>query len=109
MQPSDEGGGSDHVFGKSAVRRESVGAVTLVDVAVVEAVIVARRVHPLAAALALPASGVNFDGDALADPVLVDAGSERRNRAHVFMARREIPVERLAAPDQRRWTVMDDF
>ena len=89
----------DLVFAEAAVGGEAVGAVALVDVAVVEAVIVAGGVHALAAALALAAAGMDFDGDALADRKLVDAGSERDDRAHIFVAGREILVERLAAQD----------
>src|SRR5690606_4988263 len=53
----------DRVLGKAAIGGEAVGAMTLVDVAVVLAVVVAGRVHAHAAALALAATSVNFHGD----------------------------------------------
>ena len=81
----------------------------LVDIAVIEPVVEARGVHALAAALALAAAGVDLDGDALADFVLVDAGAERDDGAHIFVAGREILVERHAALDQGRRAVIDDF
>ena len=99
----------DLVFAEAAVGGEAVGAVALVDVAVIEPVVVARRVHALAAALALAAAGVDFDGDALADLVFVDAGAERRDRAHIFVAGGEILVERHAAQDRGRRAVIDDL
>ena len=99
----------DLIFAEAAVGGEAVGAVALVDLAVIEAVVVARGVHALAAALALAAAGMDFDSDALADRELVDAGSERDDRAHIFVAGREILVERQAALDQRRRAVIDDF
>ncbi len=90
----------DLVFAEAAVGGEAVGAVALVDVAVVEPVVVAGGVHALAAALALAAAGMDLDGHALADLVLVDARPERDDRAHVFMAGREVLVVRHAALDQ---------
>ena len=68
----------DLVFAEAAVGGEAVGAVALVDVAVIEPVVVAGGVHALAAALALAAAGVDLHRDALADLVFVDAGPERR-------------------------------
>ena len=97
----------DLVLAEAAVGGEAVGAMALVDVAVVEAVVVARGIHALAAALALAAAGVNFHRDALADLVFVDAGTLRHHRAHVLMARRPVLVERQAALDQRRRPVGD--
>ena len=97
------------VFAKSAVGGEAVGAVALVDGAVVEPVVVARGVHARAAALALAAARVDLDSDALADFVLVNAGPERRDRAHVFMAGREVFVERHAALNHCGRAVRDDF
>ena len=99
----------DLVFAEAAVGGEAVGAVALVDVAVVEAVVVAGGVHALAAALALAAAGVDLHRDALADPVFVDAGTERHDRAHVFVARREVLVERHAALDRGGRAVPDDL
>src|SRR5262245_11832804 len=78
----------DLIFAEAAVGGEAVGAVTFVDVAVVEAVVVTGGVHALAAALALAAAGMNLDGHALADPVFVDARAERDHRAHIFVAGR---------------------
>src|SRR5215472_4744606 len=99
----------DLIFAEAPVGGETVGAVTLVDLAVIEAVVVARGVHAFAAALALAAAGMNFDRDALAYLVFVDARTERDHRAHIFVARREVLVERLAALDERRRPVIDDF
>ena len=99
----------DLVLAEAAVGGEAVGAVALVDVAVIEAVVVARGVHALAAALALAAAGVDFDRHALADLVFVDAGAERHDRAHVFVAGREVLVERHAALDRGRRAVIDDL
>lgn len=76
----------DLVFAEAAIGGEAVGPVALVHVTVVLAVVVARGVHALAAALALAAAGVDLDGHALADLVLVDAMAERHDRAHVLMA-----------------------
>jgi hypothetical protein len=45
----------------------------------------------------------------LADPVFVDAGAERNDRAHIFVAGREVLVERHGALDQRRRSVIDDL
>ena len=60
------------VFSKAAIGGEPVGAMPLVNVAIVLAVVVAGRVHALAAALALPAARMDFDSYALADLVFVD-------------------------------------
>ena len=99
----------DLVLAEAAVGGEAVGAMALVDVAVVQAVVVAGGVHALAAALALAAAGVDFHRDALADLVFVDAGAERHHGAHVFVAGREVLVERHAALDRGRRTVIDDL
>ena len=88
----------DGVFGKAAIGGKAVGAMALVGLSVVQA----RGVHALAAALALAAAGMDLDADALADPELVDVRSERRDRPHIFVARREILVEGQAAQDARR-------
>ena len=64
----------DGVLREAAVGRKSVRAVTLVEFAVVASVVEAGGVHPLAAALAAAAPGMDFDGDALADGKLVDVG-----------------------------------
>ena len=99
----------DLVFAEATVGGEAVGAVTLVDVAVVQSVVVAGRVHALAATLALAAAGMNLHRDALADPVLVDAGPERHHRAHVFVAGREVLVEGVPALNGGRRAVIDDL
>src|SRR5262249_7180455 len=99
----------DLVFAEAAVGGETVGAVAFVHVAVVEPVVVTGGVHALAAALALAAAGVNFDGHALADAIFVDARAERDHRAHIFVPRGEVLVVRHAAPDQRRRPVIDDL
>ena len=99
----------DLIFAEAAVGGEAVGAVTFVDVAVVEAVVVTGGVHALAAALALAAAGMNLDGHALADPVFVDARAERDHRAHIFVSGSEVLVVRHAAKDQRRRPVIDDL
>src|ERR1700704_2364951 len=52
---------------------------------------------------------MDFHADAFADPELVDIGSKRDNRAHIFMARCKILVERQAAPDVRRRPAVDDL
>jgi len=99
----------DGIFGEPAIGREAVGAVALIHVAVVQAVVEASRVHALAAALALPAAGMDFHGDPLADAVLVHTWTERRHGAHIFVAGREHLIERFAAPDHRRLTMRYDF
>src|SRR5215831_3481936 len=99
----------DLIFAEAPVGGETVGAVTLVHVAVVEPVVVTGGVHALAAALALAAAGMNLDRHALADAVFVDAGPERHHGAHVFVPGGEILVVRHAAPDQRRRPVIDDL
>ncbi len=99
----------DLVFAEAAIGGEAVGAMALVDVAVVEPVVVAGGVHAFAAALALAAAGVNLDRHALADLVFVDAGPERDHRAHVFVSGREVLVEGEAALDRCRRTVIDDL
>ena len=53
----------DRVFGEAAIGAEPVGAMALGAKAVVEA----RGVHALAAALAAAAPGMDLDGDAVAD------------------------------------------
>src|SRR5262245_42995823 len=80
-----------------------------VDFAIVETIVVTGRVHALAAAFALAAAGMDLDRDPLADIVLIDTGPERHDRAHVFMAGREILVERQPALNRRRRSVIDDL
>src|SRR6185369_2334921 len=62
----------DGILGEPAVSGEAVRAVTLVDLAIVEPIVQARRVHAHAAALALAATGVDLHRDAVADAELVD-------------------------------------
>src|SRR5262249_49244924 len=92
---------------KTAVGGEAVGPVTLVHVAVVEPVVVARRIHTFAAALTLTTAGVDLHCYALAYLVFVDAWSLGHHGAHVLMARRPVLVERQAALDQRGRAVGD--
>jgi hypothetical protein len=99
----------DLILAEAAIGGEAVGAMALIDIAVIESVVVARGVHARTAALALATAGVNLDRDALADLVLVDARAERHHRAHIFMAGREVLVERHAAQKRCRRPVIDDF
>ncbi len=99
----------DGVLGKAAVGRESVGPVPFLVVAVVQAVIEAGSVHPLPAPLAAAAAGMDLDGDAITDPVLVHARPELDDGAHIFMARREILVEGGAALDHGGQSLGDDL
>src|SRR5690606_40596325 len=96
-------------FCKSAIGGEAIVTIALVHVAIVLAVVVARRVHAHAAALALAAARMDFDRYALADLVFVNALSQSHDRAHIFMARRVVLVERQTAIDLCGWTVADDF
>jgi hypothetical protein len=95
----------DGVLGEASIGRKTVGAVTFLRLAVIQA----RRVHAHAAALALAAPGVDFHGDALADLELVDVRPERRHRPHIFVPRREVLVEGQAALNAGRRSPMDDF
>src|SRR5215470_18727538 len=81
----------------------------LINIAVVESVVVAGRVHAFAAPLALSATRMNLDCDARADLVFVDTGSKRDDRAHVLMAGGEVLVERQPTLNRRRRTVIDDL
>src|SRR6185437_6148134 len=85
--------------------RKAVGAVAFLGLSVVEA----RGVHAHAASLALPAAGMDFHGDALADLELVDMGPKRYDSAHIFMAGREILVEGQTALNAGWQSPMDDF
>ena len=87
----------DRVFGKASIGGETICAMALFRPPIVEA----RSIHTLTAALALAATGMDFDCDALPNPELVDIGAERRNRSHVLMSRGEVLVERQAALDVR--------
>src|SRR5262249_59055074 len=79
----------DLIFAEAAVGGEAVGAVTFVDVSVVEPVVVAGGVHALAAALALTAAGMDFDGHALPDPGFIDPRAKRDHRAPILLPRGE--------------------
>ena len=50
---------------------------------------------------------MNLDGDALADRELIDPRPEPDDRAHVFVAGRQVLVERQSALDHRRRAVID--
>jgi hypothetical protein len=52
-----------------------------------KAVVETRRVHAFAAPQAAAASGMNLDGDAVADLELIDGRTELDDRAHVLMPR----------------------
>ena len=52
---------------------------------------------------------MDFHADALTDGAFVDAGAERDDRPHIFVARREVLVERLATIDHRRRAAFDNF
>jgi len=52
---------------------------------------------------------MDFHADPFADLELVDLGSERCNRSHIFVAGRKILVEGQAALDARRRSRMDDL
>jgi len=69
----------------------------------------ARGVHAFAASLALAAAGMNLDSNPLAEIVFIDAGPERHDRAHVFVTRREVFVERQSTLNRRRRPVIDDL
>ena len=92
----------DRVLREAAIGREAVGPVPFVELAVVATVVEARGVHPLAAALAATAAGVDLDRDALANDKFVNRRSEFDNRAHVFVTGREVLVERRLAADNAR-------
>ena len=95
----------DGIFGKPAIGAEAVGAVALFRKAVIEA----GGIHALAATLAASASSVHFDRDAVTDLKLVDGWAELDDRAHIFVARREILVEGKLAFERGRQAVLDDL
>ena len=99
----------DGVLAKPAIGRKSIRAVAFVHVAIVLAVIVARGVHAGAATLALAATRMDFDGNPIANAVLIDSRSKSNNRAHVFMARGKILIERQATFDRRGRALVDNF
>src|SRR6516225_1055626 len=105
-------GNADHrvdvvqgVFGEAAIGAEAIGAMAFAAVAVIEA----RGIHAFAAALALPAPGMDLDGDAVADLEFVDSGAEPHDRAHIFVPRRKAPIERELAIHQRRDAMFEDL
>src|SRR5262249_14018183 len=73
------------VLGEPAVAGQSLGTVTLRDVAVIQA----GRVPALDAVLAPVAALVDLDRDAIADPELVDPGTEGGDRPRVLVAHHE--------------------
>ena len=87
------------IFGKAPVGGEAVGTVALVVLAVIHAVVDTGCVHARAA-FAAPATEVDFHRDAIADLIFVDPGPELDHGAHIFVARREVLVERRPALDQ---------
>src|ERR1044071_6874124 len=96
---------ADHIFGEAAIGAETIRAMSFRAIAVIQA----RGVHALAAALAAATAGVNFHGDALAELKFVDGRAELHDGAHIFMAGREAAIERQPAIDHRRYTVADDL
>ena len=98
----------DRILGESAVGGEAVGAVTLVVLAVIHAVVEAGRVHAGAAALAASATEMHFHRHPIADRVFVDPGPELDHPAYILMARREVLVERQATLDECRRPARDD-
>src|SRR5690606_62429 len=83
----------DLILAEAPIGGEPVGAMALIDVTIVHSVIVTRRIHTFAAALALPASGMDLDRHPVADAVLVDTGAERHHSAHVLVTWRIVLVE----------------
>ena len=99
----------DGIFGEPAIGREAVGAMPLVSLAVVEPVVVARGIHAHATTLALTAACVNFDRDPVADLELVNTRPQGCDRAHVFVARREVLVERRTPLEHGRRAISNDL
>ncbi len=95
----------DRILGEAAVGGEAVGAMALGEIAVIEA----RGVHALPAAGTPATPGVNLDGDPVADRIFVDCRAETDHRSHVFVADREVLVERQAAIDHCRQPMAHDF
>jgi hypothetical protein len=95
----------DRVFGEAAVGAETIRAMSFRAIAVIQA----RGVHALAAALAAATAGVNLDGDALADLKFVDGRAELHDGAHIFMSGCEAAIERQPAIDHRRHTMTYDL
>jgi hypothetical protein len=95
----------DRVFGEAAVGAETIRAMSFRAIAVIQA----RGVHALTAALAAATAGVNLDGDALTELKFVDGRAELHDGAHVFMSGCEAAIERQPAIDHRRHTVTYDL
>src|SRR5215475_5916728 len=89
----------DRILREAAVGRKAVGSMSLIEFAVIAAVVETRRVHPPTAALASAAARMDFNRHPVADDKFVDCRSESHNRAHVLVARGEVPVERRLASD----------
>src|SRR5438270_8472375 len=90
---------------KPPIGAEAVGPVPLRAIAVIQA----RGVHALAAALTPATPGMHLDRDAVADLKLVDGRAELDDRAHIFVARREAAIEWQLAINHRRHAVAHDL
>ena len=99
----------DLIFAEAAIRGETVGAMALVHIPIVFAVVMAGCVHAFPTALALAAAGVDFDGYPLADLILVDTRAKRHDGSHVFMTGREALIVWSATFDLCRRTMVDDL
>src|SRR5205085_1246813 len=95
----------DSIFGKAAIGAEAVGAVPLRAIAVIQA----RGIHTLTAALTAAAPGMHLDRDALADLKLIHGRAELDNRTHIFVAWRKAAIKWQLAIDHRRHAVADDL
>src|SRR5262249_17064082 len=99
----------DLVLAKAAIRGESVGAVALVVITIVEPGVDGGGGPSAAALLALAATGMDLDGNALADTEFVDARTECHHGPHIFVSWREVLVEWQPPFNERRWAGVDDF
>ena len=77
----------DGVFGEAAVAGKTFRAMPFFEIAVIQA----RGVPTFDAVLAALAPLVYLDGDAVADLELIDARSQRRDGAGIFMAHDKFP------------------
>ena len=92
----------DRILCKAAIRGEAIRTVPLVVLAIVQAIIKTGRVHAHTASFAASAAGMDLHCNAIPDSEFVHARSELDHGAHVFMARREILIERETASDPCR-------
>ena len=99
----------DRVLREAAIGGEAVGAVPLIHLAIVFAVVQASGVHALAAAFAATATGVHFDRHPVADMKLVDALPEFDHGTHVLVARRKVLVERQPPLKHRGRALVNDL